>query len=497
MPFDARTRDAIRDAFLADLLARYAAAGQTLDISTLSHHHRTGSALALVLSLYDAMGVGLDDEILPDKATYSVERHAKVEGITRDPAVAAIEQVTVTGTPSAVLALSGKTVTATDGLTYAVSANADGTGTSVTLSGGGTATAYATCQTAGAAGTKPVGTILTWSSAPTGANPTVTVAAVTRAGVDQETLTALAARVIARRQERPASGNRADWQDWANAVAGVDDAVVYPLLHSSLGVNTPGAMTVIPLGQAQGDSATNSRIVSGTVVTNVAGYIEGTKDANGNTVTNGTQLRPVTMAAGDYAIEAALTQTQNVEATLVLAAAYAPPFTTTADVVLASPVPTTTTFSITGNVAATFAPSGVPLPILVNVGTGNYRGGFYKVTPSSVTWDSGNGRTNFVVPTLPGAPVSASRVLPGLSNFGAIRTALFALFDDLGPGDTSPASRWPGQETRLRATLYTAQLIGAFTDVDGVLSATLVAPAANVAPAAKTIVTLGTLTVYV
>jgi len=103
-------------------------------------------------------------------------------------------------------------------------------------------------------------------------------------------------------------------------------------------------------------------------------------------------------------------------------------------------------------------------------------------------------------------------------------------FDGLGPGDTTPASRWPSESTEARATLYRTGLAAevitgipvvttvttttatttvttttttvasttsttAGTPATGVLSCTVTTPAADVTPAAKTVVTLGTLLV--
>lgn len=511
MPFDARTRDEIRDTLLADWQARYAAAGKTLDATALAHHHRLASGLAMICSLYDAMGVGLGDEILPDKATYTVRRHAAVEGLAPDPAVAAILGVSVTGTPSAVLNLTGKTLQSDDGTTYDASQNSDGTGSTVTLDGSGNATVYATCRTAGAVGNRPNSAILSWGNgAPTGANPTASVATTFRSGAEAETDSQLAARVIARRQERPASGNRADWRAWAlDVLAAGSDAVVYPLLHPSLGTPILGAVTVVCIGPPQGASATNTRVL-GVPTGAVASYIEGTTDAAGNAlpVEKQKQLRPVTMAAGDYSIEAPLTNQQDLTVQIVLGAAYMPSWNS-GFAVLVSPAPSTTTFSIAGDQTATLRPSGTPLPILVNLGTSAYRGGYCLVTPSSIVFNGGTGNTDIVVSTaMVAAPIVGSVILPPPLNWSQIQAATFNYFDTLGPGDTSPASRWPTQEQKLRATFYKPAIEAALVQtldasgrvvagVPGVLSAVVIVPATSIAPAAKTIVTLGTLTVSI
>jgi hypothetical protein len=449
-------------------------------------------------------------EILPDQATTAyLDRHGAVEGIAREPATYAVEQVEVSGTPSATVTFGSETLSAPSGVRYTPSANVDGTGGSVVLNGSGKATAYARAQTAGTAGNAPALTVLNWSNAPANANPSVTVIAITSPGVDTEADADYAARIISRRQERPASGNRADWADWPLGVTGVADAVVYPRLHPTYGVDTLGAVTVLALGPAQGDSPTNARIIGGTpgaVLASVAGFIEGTLDKDGGTTGTRKQLRPVTMRGGDYAIEAPSVSAQDLDMQVTLAAAFASPFAYSAGyVVLASPAPSAATFSLVGNVVSVFMPGSQPLPILVHIGTGAYRGGYYFVTPSSVVYD-GVANTDFVVPTMPAAAVAGTVVLPGLPNWSQIRAGIFAHFDQLGPGDTSPASRWPGEETRLRSKLYRSALVadlvaqydarGALkAGVAGVLNAVVVTPGGDVAPAAKTIVTLGTLLV--
>ncbi len=499
MAFDARTRDEIRDSYLTDLAARYAERGKTVDVSRFSHEWMRAEALATIVSLFEYQASKLDKEILPDQASYTLNRHGEVEGMPRDAAVSAVLEVAVTGTPSATLTLTGTTMTATDGVTeYTISENADGTGTSVALDGSGNGTVYATAVEAGEDSNLPDGSILAWSSPPTGANPTGEVTDTTVDGADEESDADYAARIIARRQERPASGNRADWKDWVEAVTGVTTAVVYPLLHPTYGTDTLGAVTVLALGPVQGDSADNTRIVSGALLTTIAGYIEGDNDVDGDAVTDGTQLRPVTIKADAYTIEAATEEVEDVELTIVLASAYAAPWTyNAAYLVLASPAPTTTSFALAGDLTAVLQPGASVLSILVNVGTGDYRGGYYQVTPTSVSYNLIANKTTVSVPALPAAPPSGFAILPGLSNWSSIRTAVLDYFDSLGPGDTSPACRWPSEETTLRATLYRSALAGDVTDVAGVLSCTVTDPAANVTPAEKAIVTLGVLSAHV
>ncbi len=513
MAWDSRTRDEIAATGLADHAARAEDAGRPIDTREGAPYWLLWQALALILESQESQLAALAGEILPDTATHAfLLRHGAVEGLPPDPGSAAVLTITVSGTPSATVTFGSATLTAPNGAVYVPSANPDGTGGSVVLSGGGTATAYATARVAGVDGNQPTATLLAWSGAPANSDPTALVAATYAAAVDAEADGPYALRILARRQERPASGNRADWVDWITQVDGVADAVVYPLLHGTYGTNTLGAVTALALGPAQGDSITNTRIIGGTpgaTLTDIEGYIEGTLDAAGGTTGTLAQLRPVTMRTGDYVVEAPAVAAQDLDIQVTLAAAYAAPFIYSAGyVVLGAPTPDATTFSLVGNVTTAFAPSGTPVAILVPVTTGVYRGGYYKVTPISVDYD-GSTNTDFVVPTLPGAPVVGRAVLPAPPNWADIRTAMFALFDGLGPGDTSPdASRWPGQETRLRSTLYRSAIAAALVaqyeangaldaGVAGVLNAVIVTPGGDVTPAAKTISTLGILKVHV
>ena len=134
------------------------------------------------------------------------------------------------------------------------------------------------------------------------------------------------------------------------------------------------------------------------------------------------------------------------------------------------------------------------LAALVNVGTSNYRGGYYRVVLPAGTYDGGSGRTTFdlTATPLPAPPESGSRVYGCPGCWGALRLPVFDYFDSLGPGDTTPAGRFPPEDYGARATLYPDALRGIIAGVPGVLSANVTTPGAAVTPDRKTVVALGT-----
>lgn len=492
MPYTGRSVPDIRDQILADWTTAYAQLGKSLLTIEGSPAYLWAAALAQQFQQLEAMGQQTADNILPDRASAeALQRFGLVYGVTRRPAVAAIITVKVTATPDNTYAIpAGSLMVYVDGQVYAVS------NTSVVITGG-TGTVTATATLAGASGTREVGDVLTWSVAPAGLNPTGTVATITTDGADEESIEDYRQRIIERLQERPASGNRADWRDWVESFEGlaITDAYVYPLLMppaSYPGAGTPGTLgtvTVVAVGPPQGDETSNSRVLGtpGQLLQTVVDYIEGDATIAGVATTTGTQLRPVTMAPGDYSVEAIAVDPRDVSMNVTVSAPYAPGWSGTMTVVAGS---TTTSLILSGDTTANNGQT-----VAVVVGTGAIRGGVQIITLGTGVFGGVN-----TVYTLTGAnillaaPAAASTVRPAMANDAAIRTAIFAYFDNLGPGDTSPASRWPDTGVKGPAILYPSGLIAAAMGVTGVLSVTVTAPAAAVTPAAKTVVTLDDLT---
>ena len=215
MAFTGQSVDEITDTILGYWQAEYAAAtpARTLLISRGSDAWMWARALAFIFQALQAQADQNSRDILPDQASDdAVARFGNVYGVPRRPGVAAQHTVTVTGTPSATIAIPvGAALSWTDGTLY------DPTSTSVTLNGGGSGTITVESTTVGATTTRDSGDVLTWQSAPSGLNPTGAVASTVTTGADVESIGDWAQRIISRLQERPASGNRADWKAWAEA----------------------------------------------------------------------------------------------------------------------------------------------------------------------------------------------------------------------------------------------------------------------------------------
>lgn len=120
-----------------------------------------------------------------------------------------------------------------------------------TLPMGAGTSAQVNAVTTGAKGNLAAGTVLTWTSAPVGADPTVTLTAALSLGTDGETAAnpaPLLARIRYRLQNPPGSGRASDFRTYAENSADANGtpftglrAYVYPLREGA------GGLTVVPL----------------------------------------------------------------------------------------------------------------------------------------------------------------------------------------------------------------------------------------------------------
>lgn len=149
-------------------------------------------------------------------------RMAKPYGMSPTPATFATGTITVTGTNGTVITTSPTVTFRLDAVTtFHVTAGA-------TISGG-TATLGITADIAGSGANLPAGATLQLESPFAGLNATATVAADITNGFDEESTEEFRARFLLRLREPPAGGRAADYEGWAEEVAGVTRAFVFPL----------------------------------------------------------------------------------------------------------------------------------------------------------------------------------------------------------------------------------------------------------------------------
>lgn len=482
MGFMGRSIDEIRDQLLGEWAYQYNRVGRVLLTVRGSDAWLWAGAMALAIMAQERGLQVLQDQILPDKATLEfLLRHGQVDGLPRRAASPTRLLVSVSGTPGNSAVPGSRALTSPTGVRYSV--------TSVvipregTLNGSGNGTLVITASDPGVAGNLPTGTTLTWVAAPSGFNATATVVTIEQAGEDVESPAAYAGRIIANRQNRPASGNRQDWLNWMDAVAGVVQPFVYPevrLVGSVAQTGRTGSVLLLPLGPLPDGTSDPTRIVSTGVCDHITAYIEGTEDADGDSVALAAQiqLRPITMPPGTYQAVPATLSTINVEMTLVLGALNDFPFTPSGGDYEVQAVPAPTTGTIYVSPFPDAQPVGARLlsghPIAVEMPS--EEGGFFLTTALGV-----NGATGEVTlsPALPSAPAANALVLPATPLWSQVLDSVTAVFDGLGPGDTSPPSRWPPPEVTGRPTLYVSQLQAAALGVSGVIAATPVTPASD------------------
>lgn len=496
----------IRAAILADWRTRYLAKGYDLDTAEDSDAWCWADAIAFQVEGLEAKALALTKELFPDTAsTTFLKRHADVIGLTRKAATAAVLTAEATGTNGSTWTTSDK-ITAADGTVYKPTAGG-------TISGGvGTVTLQA--QSTGSSTNKAAGTVLTWSSAPSGIDSTLEVQTQETIAVDAEADEDFAARVLAWWQERPGGGNRADWVDWATSQAGIESAFVYPLRHDTLGDGTLGAVTLVVLGPppttetAAGEPAssayrfidTGSDGEEGTLA-DLQALIEGT----GTHATEGGKASAA-MDGDDIFVKTATALPQAISLALTLGSGYAWSFSGTFTLTTSS---TTTVLKASATPPATLA-----IGDWIAIPDTAVRGGFaYR----QVTAINTNDIT--VSPALDNAPANGSTIRPlpqygsgasATTNAHSIRDAVLALIDALGPGQgTAPSERWPADggasyPSRLYKSAVTAAVMGvpglsgAPAGVNGISNVvvTLTAsPDPEVRePDAEEIVTLSTLT---
>jgi len=162
-------------------------------------------------------------QVIPDTAEAEyLERWAAIYGIYRTPATYAAAEIQVAGTNGATIP-AGTVLVAAGGSEYSSSAD-------VSVAGG-VATLEVTALQAGSAGSLAVGQVLNLLQPVAGVQPSGTVqSAGLTAGADAEADDAMRERLLARIQDPPHGGSRADYVAWtlANPDVAPAQAWVYP-----------------------------------------------------------------------------------------------------------------------------------------------------------------------------------------------------------------------------------------------------------------------------
>ncbi|GAB5502764.1 baseplate J/gp47 family protein [Pyruvatibacter sp.] len=218
MPFARPTLSQLREQVRDDLNANLPGADSRLKRGVLRVIGDVQAALVHMLYGYlDAMF----KQCLPDTATgWFLERWANWFGLVRKAAAVASGSATVTGTDGAVIN-AGVQLSDAAGTLYDVT-------TGATISGG-TATLAVEAVLPGADGNADAGTVLTFVAALAGVDAQGSVGdAPIAGGAEEETDTALRARLSARIKQPPHGGSQNDYKNWALEVPGVTRAWAEP-----------------------------------------------------------------------------------------------------------------------------------------------------------------------------------------------------------------------------------------------------------------------------
>lgn len=520
MPFSARTAATIRDALLARWRARYLALTppRDLDITEGSEAYNLADAFA-----HELCGIELGAQqsanrvLVRSSNNADLDRFAEDDGTARKAATKARLVVRVTGPTSATTPVNGATLATAAGLRFTpINATTGAALTSIDTDGSGNADVTVEANDAGAAGNVVAGTVLTWSSAPTGFAATGSVTAAARVGENAEGDAALRQRLLERLREKPGGFNRAQVRDLGIRFAGVGECFVYPRARRMLSSSTapefgyPGVLTVIPANAApaadsytqsgtttgQGLSASYSRVPTDPYVATLKQYFLGELDEDGVAVAASQQqeLIPATLLPDNLFALAPEPVAVDVTVRLSLDPSLASWPWGVSNPASREVTASSTTWvdldSTTGIAAGS--------RIAVFIGTSRVRGGWWLATVASAP--VGN-RVTFAS-ALPSAPeVGAGYCRPDCGLWDAARAAILALFDSLGPGDARtggsvsggivtggtlsvPSGRYPRPTAASSPeTLFRSRVTQVVQGVDGVLGVSVPTPSGDRTPA--------------
>lgn len=481
-----RTREELRSALLSDWATRLGVLGFTLDTTEGSPEYAEADALAVDLLALEGAREVIAAEVIPSTASADTnDRRGRILGLSREEGIPWTGSVTVTGADGA--HEIGSSVLLASGRRYVPASS------SVTLSSG-TGTLNVQAAEDGSEYVLEVGDTVQWDAAPVGLNPTATVASSTvDTGTNQEGDADFALRVETNLRARPAGGNPPHYAQLAEAHEDVAKAFVYPCLapDSSAGVaaysptdlDTPGCITILVAGPAQGLSASNTRLLTTEQLADVAAYFAGTKDAAGAAVVGGSRLYSAQLNPADFAVELPAFQGQSIDVTVTNdTTTYPLPWTGS---MVIHPASTSTSLVVNGDHTAKNSKAAA---VQLDTGAG-VRGRVQQITlPPTSSYDGV--KTTWTLSTaLLGTPLAGGYVDPAPGNWDYLKIAIFDLFDGMGPGDVpskldvAPPSgltrrrRFPPLTWESRGDLDPSDLIGALAGAAGVLDATVTSPA--------------------
>ncbi|GAB6988047.1 baseplate J/gp47 family protein [Paenibacillus pini] len=202
----------------------------------------------------------------PDFRSADLDLRSAEHGITRRDAVASSGNVTFTGTPQTIVPVGTHVATPADDVSGEASIEYETT-QSVVLDEGGKGTVAVRAVNTGRKGNVPAGVIHIMSTSVNGV-ASVTNLEATKSGTDMETDQSLLERFYAKVRSQGTSGNKAQYIQWANEIAGVGGVEVVPLWKG------PGTVALYVLDM-------DKRAASKDIVDAVQKYIDPSQDGQG------------------------------------------------------------------------------------------------------------------------------------------------------------------------------------------------------------------------
>lgn len=205
-----------------------------------------------------------------------LDAHARVYGLTRNPASAATGTVTIYGTALTPIA-AGTIIERSDGVEFSVDV-------SLTIGVSGAVTAAVTAVVTGTASNTLGGAPLTLQSASLAVSSLIVTAPGIGGGADSESDESLRARVLLRLRYPPHGGAAHDYVFWALAISGISRVWVDPLAYG------PGTVGVWIMAD---DNGTPDGLPSAIDVANVQAYADANKPVTARCLVRAPHAAPV------------------------------------------------------------------------------------------------------------------------------------------------------------------------------------------------------------